>query len=73
MAQRNYFPVDKQLVKLTTVGEKRAFQVINGFNRGLYPANMIAYANQPAELFLDVRSGSEVVGMGVGFQDPLQR
>jgi len=63
--------VGQQAVELAAVGQEAALEVEDAAEHLLHRADVRADGDLPAQVVADVLRAREVVGMGVGFQDPL--
>ena len=63
--------VAEQLVELTAVALERAFGIEDLCENALDDVDLGADAGLAAELFLKIRRGGQVVGVNVGFENPL--
>ncbi|MNZ52741.1 hypothetical protein D3C78_706000 [compost metagenome] len=65
--------VVEQVVELAAVGGEFGLDVEQLAEGVLYHCDVVADGQGAAELFLEVVAGAEVVGVHVGFEDPLYR
>ena len=71
-ADAELLAVRKQVVELAAVGQETALQVEQFLEHRLHLADMPADGNAPAQLLLDVARAGQVVGMGMGLEDPVE-
>ena len=61
----------EQVVKLAAIGVEFGLQVEDGLEYGLHIGNRRANGDLAAQVFAQVVGRRQVVGMGVGFENPL--
>ncbi|MNR12406.1 hypothetical protein D3C85_1287590 [compost metagenome] len=65
--------IGKKVVKLPTVGGEAGFEIENALEHALHAVDLLADGDAAAQLLFQVGGGGQVVGVGVGFDDPVQR
>ena len=60
-----------RIVKLPAIDRKTRFQIEDAFEHLLYRRDACAHGRLPAQLGFQVRRGTQVVGMCMGFQNPV--
>ncbi len=64
-------PIGKQMVKLRAVQLEAGFHVEDALEHFLHAADVVANRGFAAQVLLQIRRGAQVVGMGMGFHNPL--
>src|SRR3546814_7408891 len=73
VADPKRFAIPEQMVELRAVGGEGLLKVEDLLEYPLHLGDVRADADPAAERRLQVRRGREVVGMGVGLEDPVDR
>ena len=63
----------EQMVELLAIGMEGFLRVEDRLEDLLHVADVLADGGAAADLRLEIRGGGQVVGMGVGLQDPVDR
>ena len=59
------------MVELATVRQEGTLQVEDGLERGLHAFDVLANRDAPADVIADVRRARQVVGVGMGLENPI--
>jgi hypothetical protein len=73
LAHQDGIAIGKQMVELRAVQLEAGFHVEDAFEHFLHAADVVTNGGLAAHVLLQIRRCGQVVGMGMGFQNPLDR